>query len=1229
MRVRCCFQFADSCPPETNVVLSNNDTSIRLYTSVNIDGNSALVVLICTNQFNNNHIVAYYTEQRSTTTATTALTTTTTTKPKVIVRQIYYHAYNEDIVAVCLSDDGERLVLINASSIIYVIPIKNLLLKDRKPLSSQKRSMCHYDATIVDCCSLQSPSAITYWNNVKHNNNNRLKDIIIVGNSHGEISFVDWHTKQEIASTYVTEEIKSLEIIMDCFNYTLLITCKAKNDKQQQLSQYKMVLCQLLHSLEPDNLSHLNTKPHLIKLDHNNSASAVPGQVTTNYQQPPTTPLSAMMKGGQPMGPITNNSNNNNSNNNQSAINLIMYQGHREKNNIGIIDVATIGNSGKQQRQQRFARFYHNRVFNYRINSNCSLTLAMESLERNEMILQLLLTDRFVAIITDYNRCLIYSRNSCDIRWMDNNKQRDNREGDFMKEITFSADEQILVILRSPLCRDTDKIIDSFFLVTRRAIYSIEARHNFRAIFFATIDKCVLASNALTLDALGASDALGTSDTEIKSRSGSEETRLDKEAYERVEEQCCAYSFMFRLEIGSLYEAYADRLLKRGLFAMGNKFFEMANFSHCRIVGKYIRLSAYKEAIAYVIGVLDNTDSNKSDTTTIEQNERILLSKIAFECLLSLMLAAKSRTLAGNGNSSINNEAHTELIRLINKNLSTTRDDAMSQSTIAATTTTNITKHSLKNSSGQDCEQLEKLLIKFILQYIQPSTYSYVMQQLVDFDLVEMADILCSKRNIHYLQTLIRILLNRKGKTRLAFNTNNMHLVDKLMSLSYEDLVVLNERSPVLLKVLTSSKVTNAFVNNINLINEYLKYSLKIVLDADVLAVKKLARIFDPRRSITQILLNRVLTRNNDSQSATYWMQDTVSTPQVCRQDVLNFFLFVLLIILRNEAPIYDHSYVCSSSTSITGVKDQTNKDKDHTNKEDGDEKKMNELKGHKRELVYDLSLFQSILKNFPSDFNLSVVLDRCLKLACPQAAAICLEQMEQYTEAAKYQLEALARSIVQSTTTSAQNNEQHELQQSNLNTEAVAIDFKESKHLVENIFHKYMQLALCVPDEATKLWLLYTEFWLENIGSSSELEQQIIANYNRKFMNDYRFVLNLYKAIQWSCQEEHKVSMVTTKHDNGNDKNDKNNDHNDGKTKITPKKQSLNKLFSNRFLLQLLSVTLDDVSSLTNIDSIANCPEMDLSCGNVLLPVEHVWRRIFKSIQTTAQLPNTVQSRE
>lgn len=655
MQVKCKFQLTSE--GESSELIYSNNERIRLCAYADVDDRSSIIVMICSNDTGNNHIVAYYTGSRTivsnksfevsntiqdrtvtgdrkltksnhnvtftqfahapshhnnnqypsphpSVNSSTYSTITHKIKPRTIVKQIYYHSYNEDIAAISLSDHGNRLALISVSSTIYIIPLKNILLNlyAKQLRSSQGKSMYFYDASIItDCCTISYPNSLCFWES-PITENNPAKTTLIVGNERGELSFISIEDKKEINLTNINEPIKRMKVIRDRFSYSLLITSESFRQyrfileliRQQDLSQDSTPTYQRIYNdeyahIEKDFLHLWDGKPIPVKLQNSNFIHT-------------STDNSVLHRVFVPSSRAANQSNIiSNIHTRERSLQLMFCHSNSI---LSIVDIlrASKANSPTtgSSNESRLFRFYSTKNYYYRPQKPI-FVCRLASLDNNEIITHVVITDRFLAIATDKNRCLINSRNCCDMK----NPGAAFDLNPLVKEVKFNREETIMHLFKSPLSNDQDGIIDSFLLVTNRSIYSIEARQSCRDMYVNLIDSHLsIKLEPPTGGGLIDGSVFGTGNCATQRKSSDTNHMINsflnmrEDIHDRIIQDSRAFSALYKLALNSLYEAYADRLLLREQYDLANRFYQMATFSHMKILGKYLRLEWSRLSLA-------------------------------------------------------------------------------------------------------------------------------------------------------------------------------------------------------------------------------------------------------------------------------------------------------------------------------------------------------------------------------------------------------------------------------------------------------------------------------------------------------------------------------------------------------------------------------------------------------------------------------------------------------
>lgn len=1012
MQVKC--KFTITSETESAESIYTNNEQVRLCKSVQLDAsnNSTLIVMVCSNDASNNHILAYYIERPQSQFQTNAYTEQkvddntsnagvhdssqendeshagnavtftklaqlsnhslnntspspsnasyrrrSRTKPRIIVKQIYYHNYNEDIVAICLNQSGTRLVLINASSTIYIIPIKNILLNihAQQLRTSQCGSMYYYDASILNPCaqeghrwSINEPIDVVMWESSEDQ-----KSTLVVANQDGKLTFISVDDKREICSTSVGEPIRCIEIIHDGCSHSLLITCESFNQYRQVLESKEPA--NIVQQAAPEPVRRGPASSFLVRLpktrfskmktdrkgipdpahagsgNHLWASKPIPVKTPIFANHPGQASSSRVMQrvftpSASHLGVQTSLSFN------EVRDRPLTLLGYQSPNLISLIDV--LGPTNNQNQPHKFStnqnllhqpkfqtnpgeprliRFYSSKHYFHQPHRP-QIICRLDSLDPDELIMNLILTDRFIAYTTDRDRCIISSRNCCKLKSssLASHALRNESLNPLVKEITFNHEEKIMLLVKSPITNDQDKIIDSFLLVTTRSVYSIEARHNCRELFINLIDshlaikrtlfmsktqidygetpghnlERLIASNGQKGRAFNLDFRYTTTTSGYDTYRNAESNLLinnflqHREVYERICHDSQAFSALFKLELSSLYEAYADRLLQRGQLDLANRFFQMASFDHVKILGKYIRVGNYREAIDYVKDVLNDENDFRKVMT---ESEKIEISKMAFECLLAktvverskdslfkaklnrdceMKLLAKFKKLHHSPmigahkqppdispSSSWTNGAHLRRLSPFDlcEHSPRGQDAKLSATTIVPlaydedeeTLTSNTGTNSsallapnrmtrVAKSDQQTRLECERALIDFAKNLMPASMYEYTIDQLLDFDLIDIIDTIA--QTDAQILSFLKMVIRYREEDRLIFRLCKLeNLTERLNQLRQNDLAKVNTRNCEFLEFLISARVNRALVKDISLTCDFYGYQHTLV----------------------------------------------------------------------------------------------------------------------------------------------------------------------------------------------------------------------------------------------------------------------------------------------------------------------------------------------------------------------------------------------------------------
>ena len=191
------------------------------------------------------------------------------------------------------------------------------------------------------------------------------------------------------------------------------------------------------------------------------------------------------------------------------------------------------------------------------------------------------------------------------------------------------------------------------------------------------------------------------------------------------------------------------------------------------------------------------------------------------------------------------------------------------------------------NQENQENKRYKENLTKNLENFFKENLYydeQLVLRLLVEHQHFEMAKICANSRLAH--GTLLSLLLK--------FNYLQTKTKDKNTDSKVTNLI----ESKTFLKMITSKKLTYALILNRNVIDHYIRSIIKLLPSFEMEYLLRVAKIFDPRKPVTQLLLNKVLSQF----TLNYFNQDENGEQHsVQKKDILNLFMFVNLMIIRKS----------------------------------------------------------------------------------------------------------------------------------------------------------------------------------------------------------------------------------------------------------------------------------------------------------------------------------------
>ena len=173
----------------------------------------------------------------------------------------------------------------------------------------------------------------------------------------------------------------------------------------------------------------------------------------------------------------------------------------------------------------------------------------------------------------------------------------------------------------------------------------------------------------------------------------------------------------------------------------------------------------------------------------------------------------------------------------------------------------------------------------------------YVIKLLISSYMFSLAKLCASIRNNY--ACLIRNLLNVDQVQRELLNNE---FYDKIMNQSnYKDVLIEPFKSKDYFKCLLTKDILQGFFLESDLISIYLKLLIETLPKLDNKLLRKASRLLDPRQPQVQIFLNNVVNKLNQKYMCYANSIEEQQLSVIQKKDVINFFILVNLIILKNQ----------------------------------------------------------------------------------------------------------------------------------------------------------------------------------------------------------------------------------------------------------------------------------------------------------------------------------------
>lgn len=144
------------------------------------------------------------------------------------------------IICMVLNANSTALLALTSQSYLYVIPFNFTLEADEH--SPFIRPVLQEDARVLRCLALRNPTSLVWW---QRPHAQRHASIALVGNSFGQLVFIDLETSIEFKLFTFPFGIDRLSIFEELYCQTLLISCSNKMQYQLTLEQFRTVVKEL------------------------------------------------------------------------------------------------------------------------------------------------------------------------------------------------------------------------------------------------------------------------------------------------------------------------------------------------------------------------------------------------------------------------------------------------------------------------------------------------------------------------------------------------------------------------------------------------------------------------------------------------------------------------------------------------------------------------------------------------------------------------------------------------------------------------------------------------------------------------------------------------------------------------------------------------------------------------------------------------------------------------
>ncbi|RWS14078.1 X-linked retinitis pigmentosa GTPase regulator-like protein [Dinothrombium tinctorium] len=332
------------------------------------------------------------------------------------IRNVPLHP-SKQVNDLCFNATGTWLLLVLEDRTLLKLAVDNIL-HAKQPFDK--------DAVFITTCPILSPVCVVWWTTL-----DGQQDIAIIGNSFGEITFVNILSTKEIGGTYVPFSVRNFSVIRDKYNVSLLISCKNE-------SQWKLTLEETRRKASRRRGSVTSAE------DVEEGNKNYFGCFITNYEESE----SPLVECWNLKPKLVNTKKSRDSSTEESAL---LYQ-------FPFLLHLTNSPSDKYL----WLKVYSCQEFDYEFSSPMSSFIIPKNYI--DFVMKIIVITERIILTVKGNFCYLLSKEFCDSK-----KQKEAKC--CIQEFDF-GEEQILCCFKS-MKVDDDNLLDHFLLITSQGVYEL------------------------------------------------------------------------------------------------------------------------------------------------------------------------------------------------------------------------------------------------------------------------------------------------------------------------------------------------------------------------------------------------------------------------------------------------------------------------------------------------------------------------------------------------------------------------------------------------------------------------------------------------------------------------------------------------------------------------------------------------------------------------------------